>query len=1007
MNTKAKDRWNILLYVCLGLIVLGLGVAYLSPWVVRFALSENEPKLSLLDHKTSIIGNTLAIIGGVLAVVAFFYRYARQLFHPIKPTDETGQAVVIVQPPPLPIRDLTRLYYHALDAKCQVFRPDIVAPDLVERKLNLSLSDIYQDQHIRLSDGNKGQGRLAETSESIPLMQALEKVKDKRLVIRGRVGAGKSCFINYLAHSVIRSHETTAVDLPRGMLKCPVVRVLLRETGPQLSADGQPRPGLLWRLVKFEVEKTLARGLNEQGNQALQETEFNSFWDGFQASFKAQGILLLDGLDEVSETEHRRENLRRAIDEFAEKAPQVFIIITSRPYAYETREQRLVGFQQADLEPMTELQIREFIRHWYLKAAKANKWDEAVATSRAHELAEQIFTRPYLPEMASTAMLLTLFIGLDYSGKRLPSSRAKLYEDAVGLLLQRWNQNLKNHLAILEEAERHGMNVLETNYEDMLRALKKLAYDTYEELQPKDGQKDGPVLEFSHELVIGQLYGAFRPGVCNLEHLLHFLQYRSALLVAGSSEDNFQFAHKSFHEYLAASHLLYLPNWQEKVDGLLRSNLEWWREVFLLLAKQCSDNQYGQAVLFLHGYLLRAYPEDETTLPNENLQRLLILTATAGLELAIHTRQDDVLYQKFHRFLQSRLVVLLHSPQLSIAERAEAGRLLSELGDPRPGVGCKTRNGERMTRKRGGREYNLPDFDWQEIPAATFRMGTAGSQGYKNEKPAHAVFVPRFFMSRYPVTNAQFRCFIQAGLYEDEEFWHDQLPKAARLWLKGAATDEQLLATLPESSREDYKRWLQADQTRNQPRYWANQQWNADNHPVVGVSWFEALAYSVWLNEILEELRPDGQTEGFCLRLPTEAEWEYAARGTAGYEYAWGIDPPDGSKANYDETGLKRTCAVGLFSPDVAYGLHEMSGNVWEWTLSRWGKDINSPDFTYEQWREQENERNLVEPVEFRVSRGGSWYGRTDLLRCAIRNGSPPFNRNDYRGFRLVLGSPW
>ena len=82
MNTKAKDRWNILLYVCLGLIVLGLGVAYLSPWVVRFALSENEPKLSLLDHKTSIIGNTLAIIGGVLAVVAFFYRYVSiDMFH--------------------------------------------------------------------------------------------------------------------------------------------------------------------------------------------------------------------------------------------------------------------------------------------------------------------------------------------------------------------------------------------------------------------------------------------------------------------------------------------------------------------------------------------------------------------------------------------------------------------------------------------------------------------------------------------------------------------------------------------------------------------------------------------------------------------------------------------------------------------------------------------------------------------------------------------------------------
>jgi formylglycine-generating enzyme required for sulfatase activity len=494
------------------------------------------------------------------------------------------------------------------------------------------------------------------------------------------------------------------------------------------------------------------------------------------------------------------------------------------------------------------------------------------------------------------------------------------------------------------------------------------------------------------------------------EHLLYFLQYRSALLVAGNGEDNFQFAHKSFHEYLAASHLLDQPNWKDKVQVLLSNNLEWWREVFLLLVKKYSDGQYGDSVLFLHHLLLREYPQDGT-LPETHLQQVLLLAATAGLELAVHVRKDekdaDVLYKNFHRYLQTKLVELLRSPQLSIAERAEAGRLLSELGDPRPGVGCKTRNGERMTRKRGEREYNLPDFDWQEIPAATFHMGTDGSEGYQDEKPAHDVFVPRFFMSRYPVTNAQFRCFIQAGLYEDEEFWHDQLPKAARLWLKGSATDEQLLATIPESSRESYKRWLQADQTRTQPRSWANQQWNADNHPVVGVSWFEALAYSVWLNEILEELRPNGQTEGFCLRLPTEAEWEYAARGMAGYEYAWGNDPPDASKANYDETGLKRTCAVGLYSPDVAYGLHEMIGNVWEWTLSRWGKDSNSPDFTYEQWREQENERNLVEPVEFRVIRGGSWDLRAGILRCAFRYGNPPSARSDSLGFRLVLGSPW
>ena len=959
-----------------------------------------DSNITKFNDRLSSVKEVGAIILGVAGLISFIILWPWKKDQQTETPNSVGNPVA----PILPQRDLAKLYYRALDEKCQMVRLEIIAPELAGKKLSLSLSDIYQDQHIRLADEAKGQDRLPESSESIPLMQALAKLKGKRLVIRGKVGAGKTCFVNYLTHSIIQSQQSTAVELPPSMTNRPVVRLLLRELGSRLC--GEIQPGLLWESIKADVNQAIIQDLKGHGNPELQPVEFGGFWESFRSSFEQQGILLLDGLDEVSEAEHRRENLRKAIAEFAKNAQQVFIIITGRPYAYETDTQRLAGFQQADLEPMTETQIREFIRHWYLTAGQFNKWDDKQAESRAQELAEQIFARPYLPEMASTAMLLTLFIGLDYSGIRLPSSRAKLYEYAVGLLLQRWTQNLLDHLASLEAAERHGMEVLKLNYEDLFRALKKLAYQTYDGLQPKPGQSDTPVLDFSHELVIGQLCTGLDTHARDSEHLLYFLQYRSALLVAGNGEDNFQFAHKSFHEYLAASHLLDQPKWREKVQVLLRNNLEWWREVFLLLVKKYSDGQYGDAVLFLHHLLLGEYPQDGT-LPQTHSQQVLLLAATAGLELAVHTRQDDVLYQKFHRFLQSRLVVLLHSPQLSIAERAEAGRLLGELGDPRPGVGCMTRNGERVTRKRGVKEYNLPDFDWQEIPAATFHMGTDGSQGYQDEKPAHDVFVPRFFMSRYPVTNAQFRCFIQAGLYEDEEFWHDKLPKAARLWLKGSASDEQLLATIPESSREDYKRWLQADQTRTQPRYWANQQWNLDNHPVVGVSWFEALAYSVWLNEILEEIRPNGQTEGFCLRLPTEAEWEYAARGTAGYEYAWGNEPPDASKGNYADTGLKRTCAVGLFPPDVAYGLHEMSGNVWEWTLSRWGKDFNRSDFTYEQLQGQENERNLVEPVEFRVSRGGSWYVRADLLRCAVRGWDHPVIRDVILGFRVVLGSPW
>ncbi|MCX7112386.1 MAG: SUMF1/EgtB/PvdO family nonheme iron enzyme [Proteobacteria bacterium] len=897
--------------------------------------------------------------------------------------------------PTLPARDLAPLYYRALDEKCQMLRLDVIAPELGQRKLNLSLSDIYQDQHIRLTDETKGEGRLVEASESTPLMQALAKVKGKRLVIRGKVGAGKTCFVNYLTHSIIRSRVSTEVELPTGMTNRPVVRLLLRELGSRLR--GEVQPGLLWEAIKADANKLIAQDLKGHGNPELQTAEFASFWESFRNPFEQQGILLLDGLDEVSEAGGRRENLRKAIAEFAKNAPQVFIVITGRPYAYETDTQRLAGFQQADLEPMTETQIREFIRHWYLTAGQFNKWDDKQAESRAQELAEQIFARPpYLPDMASTAMLLTLFIGLDYSGIRLPSSRAKLYEYAVGLLLQRWNQNLNDHLTGLEDAERHGMEVLKQNYEDLLRALKKLAYQTYEGLQPKLGQTDTPVLDFSHELVIGQLCTGLDSNALNSEHLLHFLQYRSALLVAGSGEDNFQFAHKSFHEYLAASHLLDQPNWKEKVQGLLRNNLEWWREVFLLLVKKYSDGQYGDSVLFLHRLLLREYPQDGT-LPETHLQQVLILAATAGLELAVHTRKDDVLYTDFHRFLQTKLVELLPSPQLAISERAEAGRLLGELGDPRPGV-TVIKEADGKPKKFDGLE--LPDIVWETIPKDTFLMGTEGDEGYADEKPAHPVTVEAFKISRYPVTNAQFACFVEAGGYQEEQYWLS--PPAALAWLRGSKADLSLLDDNPDYQKR-YADWLAQEKTRLQPWFWEQRQWNNPNHPVVGISWYEALAFCNWLNA----------TKAYPgkVRVPTEAEWEYAARGLAGLPYAWG-EKPDPTLGNYVDTGLRRTTSVGLFPSGKSFAengisLYDMSGNVWEWTSSQWGKKIGSPDFTYTAWAGQEGGRDDLGPIALRVIRGGSWGYLTVNVRCAFRLRNHPAHRYDTFGFRLALGSPW
>jgi formylglycine-generating enzyme required for sulfatase activity len=232
--------------------------------------------------------------------------------------------------------------------------------------------------------------------------------------------------------------------------------------------------------------------------------------------------------------------------------------------------------------------------------------------------------------------------------------------------------------------------------------------------------------------------------------------------------------------------------------------------------------------------------------------------------------------------IRAWLVHTLEHNALPPIDRALAGDALAHLGDPRF-------HGEEF--------WCLPDDDllgFVEIPAGTFRMGSAADDdsAFDDEKEAHDVDLPTYYIARYPVTVAQFCLFVGAN---------------------------------PEY------RW--EGESRPQGPW---------NHPVVWVSWYDAVAYCKWLTACLQE-RWDGLPERlqkalhgrqWQIILPSEAEWEKAARGTDGRRYPWGNEP-DPNLANYDETGIGSTSAVGCFPGGASpYGLDDMSGNVWEWTRS-------------------------------------------------------------------------
>jgi len=257
-----------------------------------------------------------------------------------------------------------------------------------------------------------------------------------------------------------------------------------------------------------------------------------------------------------------------------------------------------------------------------------------------------------------------------------------------------------------------------------------------------------------------------------------------------------------------------------------------------------------------------------------------------------------------------------------------------------------------------------PSDYWIEIPAGKFVMGS--DKGQDNERPQQTIEIPYAYkIARYPVTNADFVKFVNAT--------------------KCKTTAEEEGKAWVISRREEVKgaNWAHP----SGPESTVDQ---IQDHPVVQVSWRDAIAYCEWL----QDLRVLKELGDLKVRLPTEAEWEKAARGEYGKEYPWG-DEFDASKCNTSESDIGTTTPAGKFSPqgDSPYGVADMSGNVWEWCQSKY----NPYPYKANDGREE------LKDDAARVLRGGSFVNLQRVARGACRYHAHPFNRNDDFGFRVVV----
>jgi len=252
------------------------------------------------------------------------------------------------------------------------------------------------------------------------------------------------------------------------------------------------------------------------------------------------------------------------------------------------------------------------------------------------------------------------------------------------------------------------------------------------------------------------------------------------------------------------------------------------------------------------------------------------------------------------------------------------------------------------------------------IPAGSFRMGDIQGGGSDNEQPVHRVSVGKFAMGMYEVTRGEFRKFVN---------------------VTGYRTDAE-----KEGSCYTYKDGWNKVKGAN----WRNPNFSQNNnHPVACISWNDATAYTKWLSN---------QT-GKKYRLPTEAEWEYAARAGTETKYWWG-NTASHEYANYGSdsccNGLakgkdrwKYTSPVGSFSANK-FGLYDTSGNVWEWTCSEYTDKYKGKE---KACVTENNNKNTV-------LRGGSWVS-SSMIRYSSRGLDTPDSRHDHFGFRVVLAAAW
>lgn len=750
-----------------------------------------------------------------------------------------------------------------------------------------------------------------------------------RVIVLGGPGTGKSTSLRYLAARLILHYlespyisEELLSDFLFEQNYIPVF-IEVRDFSKWLSTEKKSRidlnelKGYLYSLLKHQ--------------------ELTNDPDAFWNILKQQNVIFIfDGLDEAyspnTDYQITQQKLRGLTARLTSEFKTLKILFSSRIGEYV--DYQLSDYKMVKLVSMHQYKTRELIQKIY--KYHGISYDDKQISNFLNEMQK----RRLQEDISGNPLLLSLIVAIamntDGDNFSLPKQKSHILYEGIKLLIDRWYTN--------EERPEFFKKYTD---DEILAKLKHFAYGTNE----------------NGLINVNDLMAFVQADYQNANDILDYLLKRAGLIVKKGND--YEFAHKSFRSYLAASYIVDTVECTKYLTTNNRKRFQRQQEESILVVDilfdtikslESNDGSISQlwSIITLLVYT-STHNEWDIWLAGKMISRREYLL------LKVDNPLKDIVIQELKKLLLAvfKKQGMFTKQDLDTNKRLECGEILGELGDLRDGVGVKD---------------GIPDISWCSVDSGNFLYGISETSQdivkntkwgkdciFTRELPTQSIDIDAFEISKYPITVRQFKAFIEDpdGYYS--RFWY--------LW-------------------SDVAKSFFNNQVQNKTFVFPPGT-EIDNYPATNVAFIEAVAFCKWLS----------YKTNSTIRLPSDCEWEYVAKQN-GNIFTWG-EEFDKTKCNSLSSAIGHICPVGSFTNTSASDNTpvDLCGNTWEWTQSFY---TESHEYDLKNTIINVQNNMAINESTLIADRGGCYLNGPNCLRVSFRGRDPITSRADRYSFRVI-----